>query len=120
MHGNLINGKWIEAKEANRNINPSNLDDVVGEYARADAAQAREAIAAARAAFRSRSSSPGVLIIRAKWKASAPCSHLARGSSFFRLSHRSAGMASISRPMFPSATPRSFRSAFAFSALLAL
>jgi aldehyde dehydrogenase (NAD+) len=50
MHGNLINGKWVESGDANRNINPSNLDDVVGEYARADAAQAREAIAAARAA----------------------------------------------------------------------
>ena len=51
MHGNLINGKWVEGRDTNRNINPSNLDDVVGEYARADAAQAREAIAAARAAF---------------------------------------------------------------------
>jgi aldehyde dehydrogenase (NAD+) len=51
MHGNLINGKWVEGRDANRNINPSNLDDVVGEYSRADAAQAREAIAAARAAF---------------------------------------------------------------------
>ena len=36
--------------DANRNVNPSNLDDVVGEYARADAAQAQAAIAAAAAA----------------------------------------------------------------------
>ncbi|TIU15220.1 MAG: aldehyde dehydrogenase family protein, partial [Mesorhizobium sp.] len=32
-------------------INPSNLDDVVGEYASGDAEQARQAIAAAKAAF---------------------------------------------------------------------
>jgi len=51
MHGNLINGTWVEGRDVNRNVNPSNLDDVVGEYARADAAQAREAIAAARGAF---------------------------------------------------------------------
>jgi aldehyde dehydrogenase (NAD+) len=49
-HANLVAGKWVSSPEANRNLNPSNLDDVVGEYARADAAQAREAIAAAAAA----------------------------------------------------------------------
>jgi len=49
-HANLVAGKWVSSTEANRNINPSNLDDLVGEYARADAAQAREAIAAAAAA----------------------------------------------------------------------
>jgi alpha-ketoglutaric semialdehyde dehydrogenase len=49
-HANLVAGKWISGPEANRNINPSNLDDLIGEYARADAAQAREAIAAATAA----------------------------------------------------------------------
>jgi alpha-ketoglutaric semialdehyde dehydrogenase len=49
-HANLVAGKWISGPEANRNINPSNLDDLIGEYARADAAQAREAIAAAAAA----------------------------------------------------------------------
>jgi acyl-CoA reductase-like NAD-dependent aldehyde dehydrogenase len=49
-HANLVAGKWISGPEANRNLNPSNLDDLIGEYARADAAQAREAIAAAAAA----------------------------------------------------------------------
>jgi acyl-CoA reductase-like NAD-dependent aldehyde dehydrogenase len=49
-HANLVAGKWVSSTEANRNINPSNLDDLVGEYARADAAQAREAIGAAAAA----------------------------------------------------------------------
>src|SRR5262245_6215142 len=49
-HGNLVAGEWIPGADANRNINPSNVDDVVGEYARADAAQAQAAIAAATAA----------------------------------------------------------------------
>jgi aldehyde dehydrogenase (NAD+) len=49
-HANLVAGKWISGPEANRNLNPSNLDDLIGEYARADAAQVREAIAAAAAA----------------------------------------------------------------------
>lgn len=33
--------------DTNRNLNPSNLDDGIGEYARADAAQASRVIAAA-------------------------------------------------------------------------
>jgi aldehyde dehydrogenase (NAD+) len=49
-HGNLVAGEWVSGVETNRNLNPSNLDDVVGEYARADAAQAGRAIAAAVAA----------------------------------------------------------------------
>ncbi len=49
-HGNLVAGEWVPGADANRNINPSNLDDIVGEYARADAAQAQAAIAAATAA----------------------------------------------------------------------
>src|SRR5262249_13593070 len=48
---NYIDGEWVEGPDTNRDINPSNLDDVVGEYTRADAAQARAAIAAAKAAF---------------------------------------------------------------------
>jgi acyl-CoA reductase-like NAD-dependent aldehyde dehydrogenase len=50
VRGNYINGEWVEGADVNRDLNPSNLDDVVGEYARADAAQAAAAIAAARAA----------------------------------------------------------------------
>src|SRR4030095_10500110 len=49
-HGNLVAGEWVSGVETNRNLNPSNLDDVVGEYTRADAAQAHRAIAAAVAA----------------------------------------------------------------------
>lgn len=37
LHRNFIAGEWTEGVSVNRNINPSNLDDVVGEYARADA-----------------------------------------------------------------------------------
>ena len=48
---NYINGEWVESPQVNRNVNPADLSDVVGEYARADRAQAEQAIAAARAAF---------------------------------------------------------------------
>jgi acyl-CoA reductase-like NAD-dependent aldehyde dehydrogenase len=51
MKANYIGGEWREAAQAARNVNPSNLADVIGEYARADEAQVRAAIAAARAAF---------------------------------------------------------------------
>src|SRR5688500_4369782 len=51
VHENFINGAWAQAPERAPNINPSNLSDIVGEFARADSAQARAAIAAARAAF---------------------------------------------------------------------
>jgi alpha-ketoglutaric semialdehyde dehydrogenase len=51
MYKNLIAGEWVEGARVSKNINPSDTRDVVGEYAQADAAQARDAIAAARAAF---------------------------------------------------------------------
>src|SRR5687767_14566413 len=51
VHQNYINGAWAQAGEPAPNINPSNVADVVGEYARADESQVRAAIAAARAAF---------------------------------------------------------------------
>jgi acyl-CoA reductase-like NAD-dependent aldehyde dehydrogenase len=51
MHRNFIAGDWVAGAETARNINPSDLSDVIGEYARADKAQADTAIAAARAAF---------------------------------------------------------------------
>ncbi len=50
LHANLIDGEWVDG-EAIGNINPSNTDDVVGDYARATAADADLAIAAAVAAF---------------------------------------------------------------------
>ena len=51
LHRNYIGGEWVEGVATNLNINPSNLDDVVGEYASADASQTEAAIAAAHAAF---------------------------------------------------------------------
>lgn len=50
LYGNLIGGSWTEG-EGVQNINPSNTQDVVGLYARAGAAEAQQAIAAAKAAF---------------------------------------------------------------------
>ncbi len=50
LHKNLIDGEWIEGEPV-PNINPSNVKDVVGEYARATVEDARRAIAAAKAAF---------------------------------------------------------------------
>ena len=48
---NLIAGEWVEGSSTSPNRNPSNLDDVVGQFAQADKAQAESAIAAARKAF---------------------------------------------------------------------
>ncbi len=50
MIKNLIAGEWVAGADVSRNINPSDTRDVVGEFAQADAAQAGDAIAAARAA----------------------------------------------------------------------
>lgn len=50
LHKNLINGEWVGG-EAIANINPSDTNDVVGDYARATQADALNAIAAAKAAF---------------------------------------------------------------------
>src|SRR5436853_7515423 len=48
---NYIAGDWVAGASAIANRNPSDLNDVIGEYAQADAAQARAAIAAAKQAF---------------------------------------------------------------------
>ena len=50
LHKNLIAGEWVEGN-ASPNINPSNTNEVIGHYAQATADQAKEAIAAAKAAF---------------------------------------------------------------------
>ncbi len=50
LHQNLINGEWVTG-EGIPNINPSDTNDVVGLYARATAEDAKNAIAAAKAAF---------------------------------------------------------------------
>ncbi|MFO1209033.1 MAG: aldehyde dehydrogenase family protein [Amaricoccus sp.] len=50
LHGNLIDGAWVEG-EAAPNVNPANTQEVVGRYARGTAGDAERAIAAAKAAF---------------------------------------------------------------------
>ena len=49
---NLIDGRQLESTDRNTDVNPSNLSDVVGEFARASTSEAEEAIASARAAFK--------------------------------------------------------------------
>src|SRR5574337_497174 len=51
MKLNYIAGQWAEGADVRRNINPPDLDDLVGEYAHADTAQTEAAIAAAHDAF---------------------------------------------------------------------
>jgi aldehyde dehydrogenase (NAD+) len=48
---NYVAGEWIESPQVNKNVNPADLSDVVGEYARADRALVERAIEAATAAF---------------------------------------------------------------------
>ena len=50
LHKNFINGEWVEGKGVRENLNPSDISDIVGDYAQADKAQTEAAIAAARAA----------------------------------------------------------------------
>jgi aldehyde dehydrogenase (NAD+) len=47
MKQNYIAGEWLDGVDAAANVNPSDTRDVVEHYARADSAQATEAIAAA-------------------------------------------------------------------------
>ena len=51
MHLNFIGGEWMHGSGGAVNLNPSDLDNAVGEYARGDAAQAALAVDAARVAF---------------------------------------------------------------------
>lgn len=48
---NYIAGEWVGSTDLTENRNPSDLDDVVGHYARASEQQTLDAIAAAKAAF---------------------------------------------------------------------
>lgn len=48
---NLIGGAWVGGGEAAQNVNPSNTEDVIGEYARGDAASVDAAVEAAQAAL---------------------------------------------------------------------
>jgi len=55
---NYINGDWVPGVAWTPNRNPSDLSDVIGEYAQADAAGTKSAIDAARAAFPGWSTGP--------------------------------------------------------------
>ena len=57
-HENLIDGEWLAGASVSINTNPSDQSDVIGEYAQADAAQARAAVDAARGAFAAWSRGP--------------------------------------------------------------
>jgi aldehyde dehydrogenase (NAD+) len=48
---NLIDGQSIDSADRTTDINPSNLSDVVGEFARASSSDVEQAIASARVAF---------------------------------------------------------------------
>ena len=48
---NFIGGEWVAGASSKGNINPSDVTDVIGEYAQADVGQAEAAIAAAKAAL---------------------------------------------------------------------
>ena len=50
-HDNLIKGEWVPGNGYSPNLNPSNLADVIGEYAQGDASHVDAAVQAARAAF---------------------------------------------------------------------
>ncbi len=49
--GNYIGGQWVPGADAAPNINPSDISDIIGVYARADGAATRAAIDAAAEAF---------------------------------------------------------------------
>jgi acyl-CoA reductase-like NAD-dependent aldehyde dehydrogenase len=51
VHKNLISGTWVDGADTAPNVNPSDPTDVVGLYARGDAAAVDTAVAAARAAL---------------------------------------------------------------------
>ena len=50
IYQNLIAGEWV-GSDASNNISPSDTNDVVGSYAQGTADDAKQAIAAAKAAF---------------------------------------------------------------------
>ena len=52
VHKNFIGGSWVEGDIKTENINPSDLSDVIGIYSHANNDQTRQAIAAAKEAFK--------------------------------------------------------------------
>jgi acyl-CoA reductase-like NAD-dependent aldehyde dehydrogenase len=48
---NLIHGEWVAGDTVSRDVNPSNTNDIIGEFAQAAAADTERAIQAAKSAF---------------------------------------------------------------------
>lgn len=51
VHGNYVAGEWVSSSTLRDNINPSDVSDIVGQYAYGDKVLAEAAVAAAKAAF---------------------------------------------------------------------
>lgn len=51
QHNNLINGQWVKGINFVPNFNPSDVSEVIGDYAQADASQLNSAVMAASVAF---------------------------------------------------------------------
>lgn len=51
VHRNLIAGEWVEGEATVQNINPSDTNDIIGEYVQASERQVADACAAAETAF---------------------------------------------------------------------
>ena len=51
LHKNYINGQWVGSSEVIDNINPSDISDSIGQYAKASNQDCLDAISAANAAF---------------------------------------------------------------------
>jgi alpha-ketoglutaric semialdehyde dehydrogenase len=51
MFRNYVDGQWVDGRTVADNVNPSDVSDVIGRYAQADADQCRDAVAAAKHAF---------------------------------------------------------------------
>jgi len=51
MRANLVAGQWTAGRQSNPNVNPSDVSDVIDQYAAGDAAAVDAAVAAARGAF---------------------------------------------------------------------
>jgi aldehyde dehydrogenase (NAD+) len=72
MHtGSYVNGQWFYPKSSRlvRNLNPADLDDVIGEFPSATAEDVQRAIEAALAAFKSWKKTPGPERGRILWRA---------------------------------------------------
>lgn len=58
LYANLIGGEWVPTANTRPNVNPSDTNDIIGDFPSSDASHVSDAIAAARAAFPAWSTSP--------------------------------------------------------------